>query len=293
MPAPTIEPAIAFVGFGEAARAIASGWGHERATCAFDTKILSAHSAQEIVAAGLSTGTSIVAELGAALSEASVVFCLVTADQAAAAAAAAAIKIRPGTLWLDGNSCAPGTKRAAAAAIEGVGGRYVDVAIMAPILRDKHRTPMLLAGPHSGDAHELMRALGMNGGIAGNRVGDASAIKMIRSVMIKGMEALTAECLLAARRAGVEEAVLHSFQKSDPGTDWRRRSSYNLERMTAHGRRRSAEMREVALTLRELGLPDRMAAATAEWQEQIGRLDLDGKSRDLAAMADAILGRIG
>ena len=112
--------------------------------------------------------------------------------------------------------------------------------------------------------------------VAGPRVGDASTIKMLRSVMVKGLEALTAECLLAARRAGVEGAVLASLQASDPGFDWTARSAYNLERMMVHGRRRAAEMREVAATLRELGLPDRMAAATADWQAELGALGLAG-----------------
>ena len=62
-----------------------------------------------------------------------------------------------------------------------------------------------------------MAALDMRPRVIGDKVGDASAIKMIRSVMIKGLEALTAECLLAARRAGVADAVLASLQNSDPG----------------------------------------------------------------------------
>ena len=107
--------------------------------------------------------------------------------------------------------------------------------------------------------------------------------------MIKGFEALTAECLLAARRAGVEAAVLASLQASDPGWNWRDRAAYNLERMMVHGTRRAAEMREVAATLRGLGLPDRMAAATALWQDQIAGLALPGGADDLAERADRIL----
>jgi hypothetical protein len=116
---------------------------------------------------------------------------------------------------------------------------------------------------------------------------------MLRSVMVKGLEALTAECLLAARKARVEDAVLASLQASDPGFDWRQRSAYNLERMMAHGERRAAEMREVAATLRGLGLPDRMAAATAEWQAAIGALGLGDADEDVGARADRILARLG
>jgi len=272
------SPPIGFVGFGEAARAIVAGWGPKTASRVrvYDLKLEVTEARHEIVAAAQTLSASASTTLEALFDgPAGVVFCLVTADQAAAAADTAARVIPPGTIWLDGNSCAPGTKRRAAAVIEQAGGRYVDLAIMAPILPRRHRTPMLVAGPHAALALDLLRAFDMDVEIAGDRVGDASSIKMIRSVMIKGLEALTAECLLAARRAGVEEQVLASFEASDPGLAWRKRSLYNLGRMSEHGIRRAAEMREVGLTLRELGLPDRMSAAAAAWQEHIGDLELD------------------
>jgi 3-hydroxyisobutyrate dehydrogenase-like beta-hydroxyacid dehydrogenase len=110
--------------------------------------------------------------------------------------------------------------------------------------------------------------------------------------MVKGIEALTAECLLAARRAGVEAAVLGSLQSSDPGLEWEKRAAYNRARMMVHGARRAAEMREVAATLRELGVPDRLAAATATWQDEIGGLGLDGGAAEVALRADRILDKL-
>jgi 3-hydroxyisobutyrate dehydrogenase-like beta-hydroxyacid dehydrogenase len=221
-----------------------------------------------------------------------VVFCLVTADQALAAAATCAAHLPPGTLWLDGNSCAPDTKRKAAALIEAAGGAYVDLAIMAPVHPRLHRTPGLIAGPHVERALALAAVLGMEWRAAGDEVGRASSIKMLRSVMIKGLEALTAECLLAARRAGVEGDVIASLQASDPGWNWRDRGAYNLERMMVHGARRAAEMQEVARTLRDLDLPDGMAQATADWQSRLASLGLLGGEDDLADRADRILARL-
>ena len=100
-------------------------------------------------------------------------------------------------------------------------------------------------------------------------VGAASSIKMIRSVMVKGLEALTAECALAAVAAGVEDEVLGSLMKSHPGTDWPARVAYNFERAIIHGKRRAAEMEEVAKTLADLRLPADMARATVDWQRRI------------------------
>ena len=249
-------PRIALVGFGEAAQAFFSGWseGDTGRVRAFDIKATGPAEAGAMLATYRATGVDGTRRLSDAFHGAGLVFSVVTADRALEAAKAAAGEIDKGAIWLDCNSCAPGTKRAAADVIETAGGRYVDVAVMAPVNPARHRAPCCLRRDAAA-AEELLKALDMRPTIAGDRVGDASSIKMIRSVMIKGMEALTAECLLAARHAGVEQAVLASLQASDPGFDWEARSAYNLERMIVHGARRAAEMREVAATLAELGLP--------------------------------------
>lgn len=279
-------PKIGFIGFGEAAEAFAKGWGPQIAggLLAWDAAV-GARPRQRADA----TGVVLAADRAAALSGAGAVFCLVTADRATEAAAQAVADLAPGALWLDGNSCSPGAKRQSAALIEAAGGRYVDVAIMAPVYPKLHRTPLLIAGPHADAALHLLAALGMEAKISGPTIGEASAIKMIRSVMIKGMEALTAECLLAARRAGIEDRVLTSLQASNPNIDWPKQAAYNLERMMVHGRRRAAEMREVVATLAELGLPNGLAAATADWQQQVGDLELSAGADDFQARADAIL----
>ncbi|HHZ07439.1 MAG TPA: NAD(P)-dependent oxidoreductase [Rhizobiales bacterium] len=285
---------IAMIGFGEAARAFAAGWRSPMAgrLAAYDIKCLDDARRPALEEAAAASGVACCATPADAVRDAAIVFCLVTADQAVAAAEAAAPHLRKGAFWLDGNSCSPGSKRSAAALIDGAGGRYVDMAIMAPVHPALHRTASLLSGPHAEAAQPVLAGLDMNVRVAGPGVGDASSIKMLRSVMIKGFEALTAECLLAAHRAGVEEAVLASLQASDPGWDWKRRGAYNLERMLVHGARRAAEMREAAATLRELGLPDRMAAATAAWQDEIATLGLPGGKNDLADRARRILSRL-
>jgi 3-hydroxyisobutyrate dehydrogenase-like beta-hydroxyacid dehydrogenase len=292
--AATVEIAgITLIGFGEAAEAFRMGWNHAASTVrAFDVKSLDPAQATLMAERCRAAGVECCSALAEALAGARLVLSLVTAEQALAAARAAAPHIAQGTLWLDGNSCSPGTKRAAAAAIEQGGGRYVDMAIMAPVYPLKHQTPVLLAGPEADEAAAALRRLGMALEVVGRTVGEASMIKMLRSVMVKGIEALTAECILAARRAGVEAAVLASLQASDPALEWKKRAAYNLERMMVHGARRAAEMREVAATLRELGLPDRLAAATATWQDEVGALCLEGGAADLAARADRILDRL-
>lgn len=285
---------LAVIGFGEAGRAFASGWVRPKGMelVAYDPKAAVPATRASFEAVADASGVTLATSSTDAVERAGAVFSLVTADRAHEAARESAAHIAPGTFFFDCNSCSPATKAASAEVIEAAGGRYVDVAVMAPVHPKRHETPILLSGPEAEAAIPFLISLGMLPRVAGGRVGEASSIKMLRSVMIKGLEALTAEAMLAARKAGVEAAVIASLQASDPGIDWEKRSAYNLERMMAHGERRAAEMREVAATLRDLGLPDRMASAIVDWQTEIAALKLEGGEVSLADRADRILGAL-
>jgi len=279
---------IAVIGFGEAGQAMARGWalpsGRVRA---FD---IAAEAPLRAVAGELGVGLEETAQ--GALDKAGLVFALVPTDQTLDAAQEAAPHLLREAIWLDGSSSSPGRKRQAAAVIAGAGGHYVDMAIMAPVHPGLHRTPVLLSGEAAALVQPELAGLGMVAELAGPEVGQASAIKMVRSILVKGMEAVTAECFLAARRAGVEEAVLASLRRSDPNLDWQARAAYNLERMARHGHRRAAELREVVATLEELAIPSRMAAATALWQDQIGDIGGGAHYPELAAQLDAVLAEL-
>ena len=285
--------AIALLGFGEAAESFAAGWTREgRRIATYDLKLDDPAAAGPLRHRAEAIGIAPMPP-AEALGGAALVLSLVTADRAREAAAQAAPHLAPGALYIDGNSCAPGTKAEAAAAVEAAGARYVDMAIMAPVRPRRHLTPVLLAGEHAADAAAALEALGMRPEIVGSRVGQASAVKMVRSVMIKGLEALVAECFLTARRAGVEDVVLASLEASDPEIRWRERAAYALDRMMMHGTRRAAEMREVAATVEGAGLPPRLARATVEWQAEIGALALDPGETELEARLDRILAALG
>lgn len=285
---------VALLGIGEAAGAFLEGWDRRgwRRASTFDIKSRDAGTRGWVEERCARFGVVPCPSPAEALRDAQLVFSLVTADRALDAASEAAPYLAPGALYVDGNSCGPDTKRAAASRVEAAGARYVDMAIMAPVYPKRHLTPVLLAGPHAAAAKRVLAGLGMRPGLAGEEVGQASTIKMVRSVMVKGFEALTAECLLAARRAGVLDAVLASLQASDPDVDWRSRAGYNLERMMVHGGRRAAEMREVARTVAGLGIPDRLSCAIAEWQQAVGDLGLPGGADGLEDRADRILGAL-
>ena len=291
---------IAFLGFGEAAQAFLQGW-RRRAdfgarVVAYDIKT---DSPDPAVRAGQRADYAAHHAQGAksapeAVTQADLVFCVVTPDQAHQAALAALPGLKPGALFFDCVSCAPQTKQRSATQIDAAGGRYVDVAVMAPAHPRLHQTPLLLSGPHANAGAEALRALGMQLEIHHGPVGSASAIKMVRSIMTKGLEALVCECLLAGEKAGVIDTVLDSLNETYPGFDWRRRSADMLERVMSRGARRAAEMREVALTLDLFGLDSAMSRASVEWQQRIGDLKLDAKAigeGDCRALARALLAR--
>jgi 3-hydroxyisobutyrate dehydrogenase-like beta-hydroxyacid dehydrogenase len=208
------------------------------------------------------------ASLEQALAGAQIVLSLVTADQALIAARNAAQHLGAGALFCDMNSVAPGTKREAAAVIAAAGGRYLDVAVMAPVNPARRTVPLLVSGPHVEAGLAALANLGFsNVRAVGEEIGRASTIKMLRSVMYKGVEALTAECLIACERAGVTDEVLASF-----GSDWSSGADYRIDRMLVHGLRRAAEMAESAKTLEGLGVEPLMTRGTVERQRAMGLL---------------------
>ncbi|MBO9575064.1 MAG: DUF1932 domain-containing protein [Sphingobium sp.] len=259
---------IALIGFGEAGRTFAAAGDWCAQARVFDIKTDTAATADAMRAAYAEHEVVGCNRLDEALDGAEIVLSLVTADQATPAADAAARHIPAGALFCDMNSVSPGRKRANAAAIDAAGGRYVDVAVMAPVQPAALNVPLLLSGTAANDAQAALRDLGFAKiQVVGDEIGAASATKMVRSVMIKGIEALTAEMIMAADAAGVKEGVLASL-----GGDWAQKADYNLDRMLAHGTRRAAEMEEVAQTLRELGLEPLMTAGTIERQRAMGAL---------------------
>ena len=291
-----MSPRISFVGFGEAGHAIAAGFREEGVTDITAWDILLPETAgAKLVEAAKAIGVKVASSAADAVRDTDVVIAAVTAASSSEAAQSVAAHLKGQPFYLDVNSVSPGRKQATAKLL-GDAGRYVDVAIVAAIYPARHKSPMMLAGPYAEAIAPLLASLGMRTQIVGGEIGAAAAIKMVRSVMIKGIEALTLECFLAATRAGVVDQVAASLKNNYPTLDWNKLSEYNIERMASHGIRRAAEMRESAQTLRELGVDPLMTVGTIERQQQLGEIgrlpqvkDAVAKGRDdmLAAISAA------
>jgi 3-hydroxyisobutyrate dehydrogenase-like beta-hydroxyacid dehydrogenase len=258
---------IALVGFGEAGGILGDELARLGCTVrAYDILV----DSQTLQRKARNAGVMWCESLASAVQDASMVISAVTASAAHDVAVNVAKIIKPGQVFLDINSVSPETKRENARVIEATSAIYIEAAVMAPVPPQRLKVPMLLGGAHAKVVAAQLQLLGMNATFVAEQVGVASAIKMCRSILIKGLEALTVESLFAARRYGVEDAVLASLHASFPSLGWNAEfPDYLISRVAEHGRRRAAEMREVARTLEDVMLSPLMSTATAQRQEAV------------------------
>ena len=287
---------VGLVGLGEVGRIFAAALRPQvAAVAAWDLKFTEPAWRADMHAAALQAGAD-PAESAAALAQGcALVISAVTASNTLAVAEAVAPHLPAGAFFLDLNSASPGTKQRAAGVVEAAGGRYVEAGVMTSVPPYGIRVPMLLGGPHAAALQPVLQALGMQTQIASDRLGVASATKMCRSVMIKGLEALVIESYSAARHFGVEDAMVATLQETFPGIDWTRQGAYFFSRVAQHGKRRAEEMREVALTVQEAGFEPFMASAIAQKDDWMAAQAAAGSFRTLGpqpawqAYADALL----
>lgn len=256
--------AIGFMGFGEAAPAIAEGLAEAGAgplwafDIAFEAKpdLFAPRSAR--------SGTRMTVTPAELPAHCDVILSLVTCTEAVPAARSIAAHLDRRHIYVDMNSTSPEVKREVGAIVGESGARFVEAAIMSVVPPDRQRVPVLLCGRAAGELKAILAPYGMNLEVLGKEIGAASATKMFRSIMVKGLQALFIECVFAARHFGVEKRVLDSVTTSYPGIDWNGFADYFIGRSALHAGRQSHEMEEVARTLESLGESPLMARATAE-----------------------------
>jgi 3-hydroxyisobutyrate dehydrogenase-like beta-hydroxyacid dehydrogenase len=282
---------IALIGYGEVGKILAEDLapqGHQ--VTAYDTK-LEGEGGSVLREHAATFGITLANSHALAVQPAELIISAVTASQAVPVAEAIAPGLTKGAYVLDFNSASPGAKIRAAAIVNAAGGRYVEGAVMTSIPPYRIKVPLLLGGPDAAALQLLLDTLGFAAKVASEKLGVASATKMCRSVMIKGLEAMVIESFTTARHHGVEDAVIASLCETFPGIDWEKQGAYFFQRVIEHGRRRSEEVREVAVTVREAGLVPHSAAGTAErqaWMADLADAGLFGLrgSKDFARSAD-------
>lgn len=268
---------IGIIGFGEVGGIFGADFaGKGIQVSVFDILLASEPHRQQMLAKAKSCGVKPATTFRDCVRDADLVISAVTASSALDVAQQVAPILHPEQIFLDINSVSPETKRKASACMESNHGksvaRFVEAAVMAGVPGNRLQVPMLLGGRHAVEVSDSLRALGMNPTALSDQIGVASAVKMCRSVLIKGLEALTIECLFAARQYGAENEVLESLASTYPDMGWKDRlPDYLVSRVAEHGERRAAELREVVQTLQEVAVEPIMALAAAHRQEQLVR----------------------
>lgn len=281
---------VALIGFGEVGRILAEdlvGVGVTEVS-AFDILFDSQGGGTVIAALGLPVRAA--PNAAAAVRGAELVVSAVTAAADLDAAQSVAGTLESGAFFLDLNSASPELKRASATVIDTAGGRYVEAAVMTPFPPKRIASAMLLGGPHAKAFLARAEPLGFKARVFSETVGQASATKMCRSVLVKGMEALLIESLLAARHFGVEETVLASLADLFPVGDWPGLARYMISRALEHGARRAEEMREAARTVHDAGVDPLLSRSIAERQDWAAAYRYASGEPNLAAMLDALRG---
>jgi 3-hydroxyisobutyrate dehydrogenase-like beta-hydroxyacid dehydrogenase len=269
---------IAFIGFGEAAQSLAASLGSFEGVSFSSYDLLFGTPAEAgLLRAASRHGVETSPSHAQAVQGADWVISAVTAAASLEAAEAVAGALSERQVFFDINSVSAARKVRTSEVIASRGALYVDMAVMAPVHPRGHRTPVLTAGMLDEATLKAMRRLEFEFDHLGSEVGAATSVKMVRSLFVKGLEAITVQTLLAAQAAGCFDRLYASISASYPDLDWPGFASYQLERVVRHGIRRAAEMRESALTMAELGLEPgrRLADAVADVQDHFGRVAAD------------------
>ena len=291
---------LGIVGYGEVGRIFAAGLRARGVgdLVVWDLKFIDPTKGSEPLAHAQAAGVRAADSVAALCAGRQLIVSAVTASNTLAVAQEAAQHIRPGSVFLDLNSASPGTKQQAAALIEARGAHYVEAGVMTSVPPYGIRVPILLGGAQAAALAAVLTGWGMDAQPVSEQLGVASAIKMCRSIMIKGLEALVIESYAAARHYGVEDHVLPTLAETFPSIDWHQQGRYFFSRVVQHGQRRAEEMRESARTVGEAGMAPLMASAIADKQQWVADLARAGVFADLPPdarwqdYADRVLGSV-
>lgn len=276
---------IGLIGYGEVGKVFAAGLKSKHgvtAVGAWDLKFASSLHASNERAHAAHAGIEAHGDMASLCQNSDFIVCAVTASNTLAVAEAAAPCLQAGTVFLDLNSASPGTKQQAASHVEAAGAHYVEAGVMTSVPPYGVRVPMLLGGARADELAHVLCAWGLDAKAVSEQLGVASAIKMCRSIMIKGLEALVTESYATARAYGVEDQVLPTLTETFPSIDWPTQGAYFFSRVVQHGQRRAEEMRESAHTVREAGFAPLMTAAIADKQQWVADQAAAGVFQGLA-----------
>ena len=267
---------IGFLGFGEAASHIAGGFGEVEGTklYAYDVTLQSTGTRRDVLEQRLAeTGTEPVSSVEELLKKASVIFLIIPAKFAKDAAMGALPYMTKEHLFCDLTTNSPAVKEELGKAFEAAGVLYVDASVMGAVPLYRQKTPTLIGGNGANRMEELMTPLGMCLTNVGPEAGKPVKMKLTRSVFVKGVEALTMEMLMTARRLGIEKEIVEGIEKSFQTLGFEGFCGQLVCSGVEHDGRRALEAKECQVLEEELGLNSIMMEAAyrkLQWVADLG-----------------------
>lgn len=293
-------PRLGFIGFGEAAFHIAKGLTGAGlgGIKAFDLMASDPGLGPLVAQRAAGAGVALLPSLAELLEACDLVLCATSAKYALAIAREAAASVHPGLVYADLNSASPGTKKDIAALMATAGALFADVAVMELVPPHGHKVPLAVSGTGARAFLEGLTPYGMRISLIEGEAGSSSALKMLRSIFMKGMTALLLETLTAGRKAGVDRQIMESISATIGSRPLEETATMLITRTAIAAERRVAEMGEVLDTLAEMGLDSTASQATKAKLQALAELDLRAKfgsspPETYTAVLDAILEKTG
>lgn len=177
-----------------------------------------------------------------------------------------------GQIYVECNSTVPDVKEEIAGMLSKTAD-MVDATTMASVNQLGHKTPVNLSGSRAAEVSEILNGYGMNTRCIGDKVGQASALKVLRSIFMKGFEAVLVESMQASNRYGVAEQVFDSiidFFGTKPLPDI---MQMLIATDAIHARRRAEEMTAITQMLSKHGIENTMSQACVKklmWVDSLG-----------------------
>jgi 3-hydroxyisobutyrate dehydrogenase-like beta-hydroxyacid dehydrogenase len=259
---------VAFIGFGELGAALAQRLGdsgaHEMRAWTRDRPDLDAAALAARVERMRAAGVEPIATLEDALSDADVVLSVVSGRSSREMAERSAERLGEGALYVDMTAAAMADKEVSAEVVERSSGRYADGAILGTVAVPDAEISIVASGQGASELQRLITCEGISIEALDGPAGRATQLKLLRSVYMKGRDALVVETLLAARRCGLEKRLIASIEGPAERVSFADLSDRVLRSLAVHAARRADELDSSSDVVRGTGIDPLLAPAAAE-----------------------------
>lgn len=273
---------IGFIGYGEAAFNISMGLGQEGVTGIHATDAMMDHEVmgKQVHARAEKAGVTLVATSKEIAQWADIIFAAVPSSFTMDVCNDIKECLHPGQLYVDVSASTPAIKESIWESIKDTGVLFVDAAMLGSLPKDKHQVPITASGNGAEEFHKLMTLYGMKITLAGDKAGSASAIKLVRSIFMKGIAALMLDTMQAADAYGVSNEIVASIGKSMDGIPFQSHLDRLITGTALHCNRRATELKGSIAMLEEVGLNPEMTAAAKHSHEALAKYDFASRYID-------------